>query len=83
MPDTGLLLTFNTGSSTLKIGLFQCGAQRARSIGKGLVDFSRRPFTFRLTEGPVVFDIRLETEGERICGLSSQKYSKCLRHIST
>jgi acetate kinase len=63
MPDTNLLLTFNTGSSTLKIGLFQCDAHGARRIGKGLVDFSRRPLTFHLTEGPAVFDIRLHAEG--------------------
>lgn len=63
MPDTDLLLTFNTGSSTLKIGLFQCDAHGARRIGKGLVDFSRRPLTFHLTEGPAVFDISLGAEG--------------------
>ncbi len=63
MPETNLLLTFNTGSSTLKIGLFQCDAHGARRIGKGLVDFSRRPLNFHLTEGPAVFDVRLRAEG--------------------
>ena len=63
MPDTNLLLTFNTGSSSLKIGLFEWDAQGARRIGKGLVDFSRRPLTFHLTEGPAVFDLRLHAEG--------------------
>lgn len=63
MPDKNLLLTFNIGSSTLKIGLFQCGAHGARRIGKGLVDFSGRPLTFHLTEGPAVFDMRLHAEG--------------------
>ncbi|MFS8046428.1 acetate/propionate family kinase [Rhizobium sp. BR 314] len=63
MPNTNLLLTFNTGSSTLKIGLFQFDADGARRIGKGLVDFSRRPLTFHLIEGPTAFDTRLEAEG--------------------
>lgn len=63
MPDTNLLLTFNTGSSSLKIGLFEWDAHGARRIGKGLVDFSRRPLTFHLTEGPAVFDLRLHAEG--------------------
>ncbi len=63
MPNTNLLLTFNTGSSTLKIGLFQYGAHGARRIGKGLVDFSRSPLTFHLTEGPTAVDIGLEAEG--------------------
>ncbi len=63
MTDANLLLTFNTGSSTIKIGLFQCDAHGARRIGKGLIDFGRRPLSFHLTEGPAVFDIPLHAEG--------------------
>ncbi len=63
MADTTLLLTFNMGSSTLKIGLFQCDVHGARRVGKGLVDFGRRPLTFHLTEGPASFDVQLHAEG--------------------
>lgn len=63
MTDANLLLTFNAGSSTIKIGLFQCGANQARRIGRGLIDLSRRPLSFHLTEGPAVFDAPLRAEG--------------------
>ena len=46
-----LLLTFNPGSSTIKIGLFQVEGSSARRIGKGTLDFQKLPLVFRLTEG--------------------------------
>lgn len=60
--DGNLLLTFNTGSSTVKLGLFEYGPGFLRRIGKGMLDFSNRPLTFHLTEGPHVFDTPLKAE---------------------
>lgn len=40
-----LLLTFNTGSSSLKIGVFEPMAGLARAIGKASIDFDRAPAT--------------------------------------
>jgi acetate kinase len=54
-----LLLTFNAGSSTVKIGIFAREAQGARRIGKGVIDFRAEPLTFHLVEGPQVFDVPL------------------------
>ncbi|MBU0738084.1 MAG: acetate/propionate family kinase [Alphaproteobacteria bacterium] len=54
-----LLLTFNAGSSTVKIGIFAREAQGARRIGKGVIDFRAEPLTFHLVEGPAVFDVPL------------------------
>ena len=58
-----LLVTFNAGSSTVKIGLFalDAGGDGAppRRIGKGMIDFHRAPLRFGLTEGPDHFDIEL------------------------
>jgi acetate kinase len=54
-----LLLTFNAGSSTVKIGVFTREAHSARRIGKGLIDFRAEPLTFHLVEGPEVFDVPL------------------------
>jgi len=62
MTDADLLLTFNAGSSTVKIGLFAINENQPRPIGKGLIDLRRRPFTFHLTEGPAVFDVPLDAE---------------------
>lgn len=58
-----LLLTFNAGSSTVKIGLFRRDGDKARRIGKGMIDFRHKPLTFHLVEGPEVFDVPLEAEG--------------------
>lgn len=57
-----LLLTFNTGSSTVKIGLFLREGGKARRIGKGMIDFRHKPLTFHLVEGPEIFDVPLEAE---------------------
>ncbi|MDH4412966.1 MAG: acetate/propionate family kinase [Rhizobium sp.] len=54
-----LLLTFNAGSSTVKIGIFACEHESARRIGKGVIDFRAAPLTFHLVEGPAEFDVPL------------------------
>lgn len=54
-----LLLTFNAGSSSVKIGIFAREQASARRIGKGVIDFRAEPLTFHLVEGPQVFDVPL------------------------
>jgi acetate kinase len=54
-----LLLTFNAGSSSVKIGIFAREPEGARRIGKGVIDFRAEPLTFHLVEGPKVFDVPL------------------------
>jgi acetate kinase len=46
-----LLLTFNAGSSTLKLGVYVVEALGARCIGKAVVDFQQQPPTLQLAEG--------------------------------
>jgi len=57
-----LLLTFNAGSSTVKIGLFALNSGGAERIGKGVIDFREEPLRFSLIEGPDRFDIALEAQ---------------------
>lgn len=59
-----LLVTFNAGSSTVKIGLFTVDGQRASRVGKGMIDFRKAPLRFELSEGPDRFDIELQAAGE-------------------
>jgi acetate kinase len=59
-----LLLTFNAGSSTVKIGIFAWSKTGARRIGKGVIDFRKPPLTFHVTEGPKTFDVSLEATDE-------------------
>ena len=62
MPSTDLLLTFNAGSSTVKIGIFAIEDANVRRIGKGMIDFRAEPLTFSITEGPQISDTPLEAE---------------------
>ena len=57
-----LLVTFNAGSSTVKIGLFALAQAGPKRIGKGVIDFREPPLRFRLIEGPDTFDIALEAQ---------------------
>lgn len=62
MPSTDLLLTFNAGSSTVKIGIFAIEDAKAQRIGKGVIDFRTEPMALSLTEGPKTFDMPLKAE---------------------
>jgi acetate kinase len=55
-----LLVTFNAGSSTVKLGVFAVGEGAPRRIGKGVLDLRLEPLTFHLAEGPVVTDVALK-----------------------
>lgn len=54
-----LLLTFNAGSSTVKLGLFEHDGHAARRIAKGVIDFHTQPLSFRLTKGHETFGVEL------------------------
>lgn len=55
-----MLVTFNAGSSTVKIGLFALDQGKAQRIGKGMIDFRKAPLRFELSEGPDRFDVELK-----------------------
>jgi len=77
-----LLLTFNAGSSTVKLGLFALGPQGPRRIGKGMIDFRRAPLRFELTEGPDRFDIALESgPGEELDDVLSEALRRLSWHV--
>lgn len=58
-----LLMTFNAGSSSVKIGLFSMDGDRVERIAHALIDFRHRPLTFHLVEGKAVFDVELKADG--------------------
>jgi len=57
-----LLMTFNAGSSSVKIGLFEMKAAGLEKIAHALIDFRRSPLTFHLVEGRAVFDVVLKAD---------------------
>ncbi len=54
-----ILLTFNPGSSTIKLGLFAIEDNRPRHLGKGIIDLRHTPLTLHITEGAATTDIPL------------------------
>ncbi|NVD40250.1 hypothetical protein HT585_15385 [Ensifer sp. HO-A22] len=42
MTTPGLLVTFNAGRSTVKVGLFETRDGKPSRVARGMVDFSRR-----------------------------------------
>lgn len=57
-----LLMTFNAGSSSVKIGLFAIDGDHLERIAHALIDFRHSPLTFHLVEGKAVFDVELKAD---------------------
>jgi acetate kinase len=57
-----LLLTFNAGSSTVKIGLFSARQTRIVPEGRAMIDFRTNQPRFRIAKGPQTFEMELEAE---------------------
>ncbi|MGZ3289488.1 MAG: acetate/propionate family kinase [Xanthobacteraceae bacterium] len=54
-----ILLTFNAGSSTIKLGLFVIEANGPRRIGRGVIDLRHAPLTLHIAEDATATDIPL------------------------
>jgi acetate kinase len=77
-----LLLTFNAGSSTVKIGIFDVDGDRPERIGKAVVDFGTHPLTLHLKEGPEQFDLPLEGEaGDDLAELMDEVFRELGKHF--
>lgn len=78
---SGMLVTFNAGSSTVKLGLFSLEDGQARRIGKGVIDFRKPPLRFHLVEGPDTFDVALEAEpGEELHHVLAEAFRRLSWH---
>lgn len=76
------LLTFNAGSSTVKIGLFALRAEGPVRIARGVIDFRHEPLTFRVTEGPEWPEIELGAKaGEDLTEIMSETFAGLARHF--
>ncbi|WP_429925729.1 acetate/propionate family kinase (plasmid) [Agrobacterium vitis] len=77
-----LLLTFNTGSSTVKIGIFRVDGGRPERIGKAVIDFASRPLTLHLKEGPAQFELPLEgAAGDDLAELMDEVFRELGTHF--
>lgn len=76
-----MLVTFNAGSSTVKIGLFALDQGKARRIGKGMIDFRQTPLRFQLSEGPDRFDVELKARpGEELDAVLGEAFERLSWH---
>lgn len=77
-----LLLTFNAGSSTVKIGIFKVGGGTPERIGKAVVDFGTYPLTLHLKEGPEQFELPLKGEaGDDLAELMDEVFRELGTHF--
>ncbi|WP_117192546.1 acetate/propionate family kinase [Rhizobium terrae] len=77
-----LLLTFNAGSSSVKIGIFRLAEGKPERIGKAVVDLAARPLTLHLKEGPAQFDLPLKKEaGEDLAELIDEVFRELGAHF--
>lgn len=77
-----LLLTFNAGSSTVKIGIFKVDGERSKRIGKAVVDFGTYPLTLHLKEGPEQFELPLKGEaGDDLAELMDEVFRELGKHF--
>jgi acetate kinase len=80
MPDT--LLTFNTGSSTVKIGVFMVEGDRPRRVGKAVVKFASDPLTMHLLEGADQLELPLKsTANDNLGVLMDEVFGALDRHF--
>jgi acetate kinase len=77
-----LLITFNAGSSTVKIGIFAVRAGEPTRIGKAVVDFSAHPLTLEIKEGPQETDIPLKAKSaDDLSELMDEVFSALAHHF--
>jgi acetate kinase len=57
-----VIITINTGSSSVKFGVYCREAAGARSIGKAVVDLQRRPIVLQIDNGEEVSEFELGAE---------------------
>jgi acetate kinase len=59
--NQNLLLTFNGGSSTIKVGIFEVSPNGARRRGKGVIHLRHRPLRLHLTYDAVAADVAIRS----------------------
>lgn len=76
------LLTFNAGSSTVKIGLFELLPDGPARIARGVIDFRHDPLTLRVSEGEQRIETTLEARpAANLSGILSETFAVLGRHF--
>ena len=77
-----VLLTFNAGSSTLKIGVFELATDGPRNVGRGKIDFDQSPLMLRYSIGKDQYEkaIRGDNSGQFV-SVISETLDHMLAHL--
>ncbi|ASW10314.1 acetate/propionate family kinase [Rhizobium sp. 11515TR] len=77
-----VLLTFNAGSSTLKIGVFELATDGPRNVGRGKIDFDQSPLMLRYSIGKDQYEkaIRGDNSGQFV-SVISETLDHLLAHL--
>ncbi|GMB79387.1 acetate/propionate family kinase [Shinella zoogloeoides] len=76
------LLTFNAGSSTVKIGLFALRSGAPIRIARGVTDFHHDPLTLRMNEGEQRIEAALDARPDAdLSGILSETVAVLGRHF--
>ncbi len=76
------LLSFNAGSSSVKIGVFRIDANGPVKIARGTVDFHQDPLKFYLGEGADKVDFELKASpGDDLAEILSQTFACLSNHV--
>ena len=78
------VLTFNPGSSSIKLGLFAIEAGGPRAFGKGVIDLRQSPRALHLTEGDRRIDVPLKaTKTDDLHDVIDETLGWIARHFAT
>lgn len=79
---SGFILTFNTGSSTVKIGSFEHDGSSVRKSAKAGIDFAAAPLSFHMERGSERLDIALQSDATAdIITILREVFDKLSAHI--
>lgn len=81
---TQTFLTFNPGSSSIKLGLFALTPKGPKPAGKGVIDLRHHPLTLHLTEGEQAADISLKAAvTDDLHDVIEETFSWIARHFAS
>ena len=77
-----VLLTFNAGSSTLKIGVFELTAKEPRNVGRGKIDFDQSPLMLRYSIGEDRYEKAIRGDNDaQFTSVISETLDHLLTHL--
>ncbi|QYA16626.1 acetate/propionate family kinase [Rhizobium sp. AB2/73] len=77
-----VLLTFNAGSSTLKIGVFELATEGARNVGRGKIDFDQSPLMLRYSIGTDRYEKTIRGDNDtQFVSVVSETLDHMLAHL--